>query len=170
MCVVAGARNCFGRGVSRRWIFRRCAAETSKSERAGKCIDPKVHNLRHAEIRVSFHRAARKNGEALGREGGVYVTRHSRRSPGWVKRYHPHMEGSASRRKPHGAPSAPVSRPATAFSMNLSAFVKCADTRDTHDGTPTRSVAHSLARSFARTHDRFINVILRRILEERYAA
>jgi hypothetical protein len=74
-----------------------------------------------------FDEAVRKNEDVVWRKyGGIHVIRYSRRSPGWVKRYHPHMEGSASRRKPHKLPSASISMSyGCLFHEPVLTFIKC---------------------------------------------
>lgn len=104
----------------------------------GKCIDPKVHNLRHTEIRVfPSTEAARKNGgtsplrEGMtgGGGGGMeYTSPDTLAGPqGGLNGIIPIWKGPHHVVNHTGHHLRPFQRPATAFSMNLSASVKCVD-------------------------------------------
>lgn len=129
----------------------------------GKCIDPKVHNLRHTEIRVFPSTESPVKTEERSRAETArteYTSPDTLSGPqGGLNGIIPIWKGPHHVVNHTGHHLRPFQRPATSFSMNLSAFVKCVDDGGGHAWCNTDAFSSS------HTRGRFISVVLERILE-----
>jgi len=100
--------------------------------RNSKCIDPKVHNLRHSKIRVFSSTGSPVKMEECSRQERRATQRYTSSDTlagpqGRLNGIIPIWKGPYYVINQTGHHLRSFQRPATAFSMNLSASVKCVD-------------------------------------------